>query len=213
MKEEDYNQFLKTTVEVFETNNDVDFNKEKVWQNIKKENNEKWFNYLKVAVLILLFTSIGFWINYSDMPQIQRMQTNKIAVAPKIDPLENDLDEKPKEIFQQSKNELIVIKVIAKKEQEIPDLDNKEVKIEIPAFEISENTIVKNQVIIEPIKATPAVEYAVQFKRGKPEVKAEEKQDILMISFKKFKKPLLRKDTNRVMATSNSTNSIYKLKF
>jgi hypothetical protein len=216
MKEKDFNQSLKTAVEYFETYNQVSFNKERVWRNIKIKKRIIWFDILKVVAVIILFLSVGVWINSSEPVQKVNQQENENEITPKLNPLENIATEKA--VIQTQPIKDIYVKNNSSLRNEVEIIKSKSTILESDTFEIEpprKLAMEAKPLIKESVKAIPEIVYAVEFKRGMPQDKSENKQkeDALVISFKKYKKPLFKPDTNTVMANSNTSNNIFKLKF
>ena len=216
MKEKDFNQSLKNAVDEFETNSDVSYNQERVWKNIKVKKRIIWFDILKVAAIILLFISVGFWFNSSNPIQSEKKQAKKNVIKRELNPIENITIEKPIIQSQPSKN--IYVKNNSSLRNEVEIIKSESTIIETVTFEpeVLNNLITEDKPLIkEPLKATPEIVYAVEFKRGKPQDKLQTKQkvNVPMISFKMFKKSLIEFDTNTVIANSNLSTNNYKLKF
>ena len=215
MKEKDFNQLLKNAVDDFEANGDVLYDEEKVWQNIEVKKRKNRFNFIKVAAIIFLFISIGFLLNYSNQPETGLKKVHKSSITPKLDSLENINEEKSENLIQARENYFANKKKI-EKEVEIIKFENKIVEAETIDTKNEKHLIVKEKLsITEPSKTTAEIIYGIEFKRGKSTEKPENnpKEEALVISFKKSKKTLMKLDTNTVMANSNTTNNIYKLKF
>lgn len=217
MKEKDFNQFLKSSVDDFEENISVDFNQEKVWKNIKVKKRIIWFNILKVACIILLFISIGIWFNSSDPIQIVKKQVKKSTVSPKQNSLENTNIEEPINRIQKSINVYAKNKSRPTNQVEIIIPESTMPDTETFEPEAIKKLITEDKPLIkEPLKTTPEIVYSVEFKRGKLNGNLEEtrkKVNVPMISFKRFKKSLIELDTNTVIANSNLSTNNYKLKF
>lgn len=216
MKEKDFNQSLKNAVDDFETNSEVTFNQERVWKNIKVKKRIIWFDILKVTAIVLLFICFGVWFNSSDPIQIEKKQVRKNTVSPKQNSLVDTNVEEPINQIQKSINVYVKNNSKIRNQLEIIKSENKIIEAETFEIEAPNNLISEEKTIIKaPIKTTPEIVYAIEFKRGKLLDKSatQQKEDALVISFKKYKKPLFKTETNTIMANSDTSNHIYKLKF
>lgn len=216
MKEKNFNQSLKNAVDDFETNSEITFNQERVWKNIKVKKRIIWFDILKVAAVILLFISFGIWFNSLNPIQSEKKQAKKNVIKSKLNPIENITIENPVVQTQPFKDTYVQHNFSLRNEKTFIKSENIITETKTFEPEVLKNLIIEDkQLIMEPLKSTPEIVYAVEFKRGRlsDKLEVQQKEEALIISFKKAKKSLVRLDTTSVIANSNTSNNIYKLKF